>query len=105
MNKKGLSVLLASAIFSSRLTLIGASGDIIEISAANKGKLINQLSTKLWNAPRFSNDYKVDSRLRGKSIYGIQINDDVVNQSITDFTDKNTSSKGMLEKSIKNYLD
>lgn len=104
MNKKGLSILLASAIFSSSLTFIGASGDIIEISAANKGKLINQLSTKLWNAPRFSNDYRVDSRLRGKSIYGIQINNDVVNQSITDFTDKNTSSKGMLEKSIKNYL-
>lgn len=104
MNKKLTSTIMATALFSTSLILASASSDTIEISAANKGKLINQLATRIWDAPRFSNDTRVDNNLRGKSIYTIQINDKSINQSLIDLTDKSTSSRGMLERAIRDYL-
>ena len=104
MNKKLTSTIIATALLSTSLIPASASSDTIEISAANKGKLINQLATRIWDAPRFSNDTRVDNNLRGKSIYTIQINDKNINQSLIDLTDKSTSSRGMLERAIRDYL-
>ena len=104
MNKKLTSTIIATALLSTSLIPASASSDTIEISAANKGKLINQLATRIWDAPRYSNDTRVDNNLRGKSIYTIQINDKSINQSLIDLTDKSTSSRGMLERAIRDYL-
>ncbi len=104
MNKKLTSTIMATALLSTSLIPASASSDTIEISAANKGKLINQLATRIWDAPRFSNDTRVDNNLRGKSIYTIQINDKNINQSLIDLTNKGTSSRGMLERAIRDYL-
>ena len=94
MNKKLTSTIIATALLSTSLIPASANSDTIEISAANKGKLINQLATRIWDAPRFSNDTREDNNLRGKSIYTIQINDKSINQSLIDLTDKGTSSRG-----------
>ncbi|WP_432792109.1 cell wall-binding repeat-containing protein [Peptacetobacter hiranonis] len=104
MNKKLTSTIMATALLSTNLIPASASSDTIEISAANKGKLINQLATRIWDAPRYSNDTRVDNNLRGKSIYTIQINSKSINQSLIDLTDKDTSSRGMLERAIRDYL-
>lgn len=104
MNKKLTSTIIATALLSTSLILASASSDTIEISAANKGKLINQLATRIWDAPRYSNYTKVDNNLRGKSIYTIQINSKSINQSLIDLTDKDISSRGMLERAIRDYL-
>lgn len=104
MNKKLTSTIIATALLSTSLIPASASSDTIEISAANKGKLINQLATRIWDAPRYSNDTRVDNNLREKSVYTIQINDKSINQSLIDLTDKGTSSRGMLERAIRDYL-
>lgn len=104
MNKKLTSTIIATALLSTSLIPASASSDTIEISAANKGKLINQLAIRIWGAPRYSNDTRVDNNLREKSVYTIQINDKSINQSLIDLTDKSTSSRGMLERAIRDYL-
>lgn len=104
MNKKLTSTIMATALLSTNLIPASASSDTIEISAANKGKLINQLATRIWDAPRYSNDTRVDNNLREKSVYTIQSNDKSINQSLIDLTDKSTSSRGILERAIRDYL-
>ena len=107
MNKKRLSVVMAGAMLASSVApIMAAEETTVEKVEVNKGALINELTAKIWNAPRFNKDDKdtrVDANLRGASIYGIKIGDVVT--SFKDETHENTGSESALQARIKTLVE
>ena len=107
MNKKRLSVVMAGAMLASSVApVLAAEETTVEKTEINKGALINELTAKIWNAPRFNKDDKdtrVDANLRGASIYGIKIGDTVT--SFKAETHENTGSESALQARIKTLVE
>ena len=107
MNKKRLSVVMAGAMLASSVApVLAAEETTVEKVEVNKGALINELTAKIWNAPRFnadSKDTRVAADLKGASIYGIKIGDDVT--SFKDETHENTGSESALQARIKTLVE
>ena len=102
MNKKRLSVVMAGAMLASSVApVLAAEGTSTEVSAAQKGELINSLTGKIWAAERFSAKDKV---MPGWSIYGIQINGDVKTLKGFEESRKDTGSETKLQAAIKETL-
>ena len=80
MNKKRLSVVMAGAMLASSVAPVLAAEEVAksEVTLANKGLLINELTDAVWNAVRYSDDLRVDKNLRGKSVYTIQVGTNAV---------------------------
>ena len=101
MNKKRLSVVMAGAMLASSVApVLAEEGTSTEVSAAQKGELINSLTGKIWAAERFSAKDKV---MPGWSVYGIQINDGEVKGFSK--SHKVEGSESALQEEIKTYLN
>ena len=102
MNKKRLSVVMAGAMLASSVAPIMAEEvqNNVEVSAAQKGELINSLAGKIWAADRFSAKDKI---MPGWSVYGIQVNDGEVKGFAK--SHKVEGSESALQEEIKTYLN
>ena len=104
MNKKRLSVVMAGAMLASSVApVLAAEGTVekTEISKANIGLIVDEISRKIQAAPVFSevsNANKVDTALEGKSVYGIQID----NAEPVSIEKKDTLS--LTQKEVKDAL-
>ena len=107
MNKKRLSVVMAGAMLASSVApVLAAEETTVEKVEVNKGALINELTAKIWNAPRFnadSKDTRVATDLKGASIYGIKIGDTVT--SFQAQTNESTGSESALQAEIKRLVE
>ena len=105
MNKKRLSVVMAGAMLASSVAPVLAAEEVaVEKAEVNKGVLINDLAQKIWEAPRFStvDDGTVDDDLEGRSVYGIQIGDNVY---VLDNSVSPQNTKAELQEEIKGHLE
>ena len=106
MNKKRLSVVMAGAMLASSVApVLAEEVQKSEVSLANKGTLINDLTDLVWNAPRFSDDARVDAELRGKSVYTVTIGDTALNDThVKAITDASSESRTAVMHAIKNLF-
>ena len=100
MNKKKLSVVMAGAMLASSVAPVLAAE--VSVTEVQKGTLINELTDKIWDAPVFSTDSRVDSALVGKSVYGLKIGDAAV-EYIT--VDKDGMVKSDLQKALQTKIN
>ncbi len=102
MNKKRLSVVMAGAMLASSVSPVLAAEEVAksEVTLANKGLLIKELTDAIWEAPRFSNDPRVNPDLKGKSVYTIK----VAGSLSTTVRDASAKSKTALQKAIQTAL-
>ena len=101
MNKKKLSVVMAGAMLASSVAPVLAAEEV-SVTEVQKGTLINELTDKIWDAPVFSTDSRVDSTLVGKSVYGLKIGDATV-EYIT--VDKDGMVKSDLQKALQTKIN
>ena len=101
MNKKKLSVVMAGAMLASSVAPVLAAEEV-SVTEVQKGTLINELTDKIWDAPVFSTDSRVDSALVGKSVYGLKIGDAAV-EYIT--VDKDGMVKSDLQKALQTKIN
>ena len=109
MNKKRLSVVMAGAMLASSVApVLAADANKVETSASQKGALANELAQKLWKAPRFSDDKRVESGLVGKSVYAVvregKTITDTEEAAVIAETDQGTGSFTELQNKIKALL-
>ena len=106
MNKKRLSVVMAGAMLASSVAPVLAEETTVEKTEMNKGALINELTAKIWNAPRFNKDDKdtrVDASLRDASIYGVRIGKNVT--SFQAETNSLTGAESKLQETIQGLVN
>ena len=105
MNKKRLSVVMAGAMLASSVAPIMAAEEV-SVTEIQKGNLINEITDLLWDAPKFSNDYRVDSTRRNKSVYTVKING-AENSDIYDLTvsGDNAVLKSALQKKVQEEIN
>ena len=114
MNKKGLSVVMAGAMLATSVAPVLAAEEVTA-TEVQKGTLINELTNKLWEAPRFSavNDDSVgeiDKQAGGKlslvglSTYAIKIDGKIVD-TISEKTNEDAFVKSDLQKEIQTAIN
>ena len=81
MNKKRLSVVMAGAMLASSVApVLAAEVQKSEMSASEKGLLVDEISRKVQESPVFANisdTDKVETDVKGKSVYAIQVGDTI----------------------------
>ena len=104
MNKKRLSVVMAGAMLASSVSPVLAAEEVAksEVTLANKGLLINELTDAVWNAVRYSDDLRVDKNLRGKSVYTIQVGTNAVSTTVRDAS---AVSRTAVQKAVQTALE
>ena len=106
MNKKRLSVVMAGAMLASSVApIMAAEETTVEISAAQKGELVNELAGKIWGKPVFStvSDDRVATRLQGKSVYALKIGGaEVLIANADPSTGSETKVKDEIKKALAN---
>ena len=105
MNKKRLSVVMAGAMLASSVAPVLAAEEVAKVEI-EKGLLIAELTEKIWNAPRFSdlNDGSVDSNLKNKSVYTIQIGKNAPNVNVSNATVIASNTPATLQAVLKTEL-
>ena len=101
MNKKRLSVVMAGAMLATSVAPVLAAEEVTA-TEVQKGTLINELTNKLWDAPVFSADSRVNSTLVGKSVYGLKVGDAAI-ENIT--VNKDTMVKSDLQKTLQTKIN
>ena len=101
MNKKKLSVVMAGAMLATSVAPVLAAEEVTA-TEVQKGTLINELTNKLWDAPVFSADSRVNSTLVGKSVYGLKVGDAAI-ENIT--VNKDTMVKSDLQKTLQTKIN
>ena len=101
MNKKRLSVVMAGAMLATSVAPVLAAEEVVA-TEVQKGTLINELTNKLWDAPVFSSDSRVNPSLVGKSVYGLKIGDAAV-KNIT--VNKDAMVKSDLQKTLQTKIN
>ncbi len=106
MNKKRLSVVMAGAMLASSVSPVLAADAEVNKVEIEKGLLIAELTEKIWNAPRFSdlNDGSVDSNLKNKSVYTIQIGKNAPNVNVSNATVIASNTPATLQAVLKTEL-
>ena len=85
MNKKRLSVVMAGAMLASSVAPVLAATETekVEISSADKGTLIKELTDLLWTSPKYSNDIR-NKGIVGNRVYDVKVNSILINLSTAD---------------------
>ena len=106
MNKKRLSVVMAGAMLASSVAPVLAADAEVSKVEIEKGLLIAELTEKIWNAPRFSDlkDGSVDSNLKNKSVYTIQIGKNAPNANVSNATVIASNTPATLQAVLKTEL-